>query len=180
MGLMDTINEQMYILFSMYYYEVFVYKGKIQVGKFIQLVSYNSSFFVDFSRKKAWAIIEGSCFVKGHKLIAHCDLDNAIPLMEIEEEEIKEINENIIETVKKTKLVGKVTKEEKKKSEPKLINQYNFAPSLLFELVNAYFVTLTIKKPSDKWTSILNMIIVICVVAVIIAFMAIMVFGLKV
>ena len=74
MGFMQWATEQFYILFSVYYYEVFLYKDKIQIGRIIQAVSFNPVFIVDFQRKLAWTIIKESAFIKGHKLILHYNL----------------------------------------------------------------------------------------------------------
>jgi len=177
MGIMAFFEEQMYILFSMYYYEVFLYFNKIQVKRLIQAFSFSPNYIVDFKGKKAFHIIKERAFIKGHKIILHYNVNSAIPLTEIKEEEITEINNNIIKTKKIIKLVGTVTKEDKKKSEPILINDSNYNPSLLFEINNAHFVTKTLAQPkTTDWTMIIGAIIL---AIIIIAFMAIVVFGFK-
>lgn len=177
MGLMEFINEEMYIMFSTYYYEVFLYKNKIQVGRLIQPISFNPLFIVDFKRKLAFSIIKECAFVKGHKLILHYNIDFALPLTEYEEIETTEINEHLIKTKSITKLSGNITKEQKEKSKPKTLSEYNLPPLLLFEIYNAHFITKTVSKPkTTDWGVVFGGFIL---AIVIIAFMAIMVFGLK-
>jgi hypothetical protein len=171
------IEEQMYILFSTYYYEVFLYKGKVQVGKIIQALSFSPNYIVDFKRKLAFHILKDRGFIKGHKIILHYDIDRAIPLVEIEEEEITEINSSVIKIKKLIKLSGSITKEEKEKSNPKQISESNYPPHLLFEINNAHFVTKTLAQPKvTDWTLIIGAVIV---AVIIIAFMAIVVFGFR-
>ena len=183
MGFIDWINEQIYIMFSMYYYEVFEYLDNIQVGRFIQSLNYNSTYLVDFKKKKSWPIIKGNGFVKGHKIIIHVRLDYAIPLTEIKEVKADEINSSIVKIKEIKKLVGSCTKEEKKKAEPITINkinvpeitEYNLTPDMIFEFFNAHFVTkIAAKGKSTDWGFV---VLVIGVIFFLIAFMAIMVFG---
>jgi hypothetical protein len=191
MGFMDWLNEQIYILFSMKYFEVYLYLNKRQVGRIIQLVSYNSTFIVDFKRKKAWPIVIDAFFDKGNRLIGHYRLDYALPLVESEHIEVTEITDNIIQTKKVSKLSGTISKTQKKNAEPmKLIpitskgkvngkeveiTPYNLPPDMLFEKFNAYFVTFTLSKPKGTdWTMIF---IGAFIIIVIIAFMLVMVFG---
>lgn len=177
MGFMDWINEQIYILFSMYYYEVFVYMGKTQVGRFIQTVRFNSHFLVDINRKKAWIIDREGIYQKGHKLIAHVDLNKAVSLQEFTEEKIEEISANIQKIKKSTKLIGEISDKEKRISKNKKFTESNMNPDLVFEIFNAHFVkkVMADKKGTD-WSLV---IIAILVAIVIIVFMVIMVFGLK-
>ena len=177
MGLSEFINEQLYILFSMYYYEVFLYNNKIQVGRLIQLVSFNPVFIVDFKRKLAWPICEDTGFVKGHKIILHYKLNNALPLTESKETIIKEINNNVVKVKKVIKLSAKVTKEQKTKAGAMVITESNLPPFMIFEMFNAYFVTFTLSKPKNTdWTLIIGALII---AIIIIAFMVTTVFGLK-
>lgn len=188
MGITDWFNEQMYILFSMYYYEVFLYQNKIQVGRIIQPVSYNPNFIVDFNRKLAFLIVSDRCFVKGHKLILHYNIDFGIPLKETEDNIIEEISENITKTTKVIKLSANITKEEKEKAKPKnivkeektsskTITENNLSPSLIFEIFNAHFVVKTLQKPkSTDWGIV---IIAVLIGIVLLGGMAIMIFGLK-
>jgi hypothetical protein len=181
MGFISFLTEQFYILFSMYYYEVFLYKNQIQIGRFIQSVSFHADYLVDFGRKIAFPILKGKdsenvYFIKGHKLIAHYKIDHAIPLKMVEYQEITELNSGIVKIKTVKKLVGSITKETKEKALPmKLINEYNLPPHLIFEMFNAGFVTKTNAKPkTTDWTLI---IIAIVAVVLILGFMAIMVFG---
>jgi hypothetical protein len=175
MGFMDLINEQIYILFSMYYYEVFLYQQNILVGRLIQLVSYNPTYIVDFKRKLAWIIIKDRAFIKGHKIILHYDVDYALPLSEVKSEQIEEVNKNLLRIRQIVKLSGEYTKEEIDKSKNKLITLANYPPHMIFEMQNATFVTKIMS--SQKVTDWATITIVIMVVILIIAFMAIMVFG---
>jgi hypothetical protein len=174
---MDFIDEQMYILFSQYYFEAFFYKNKVQIARVLQSVSFNSKFLVDFKRKRCYLIEIDRAFIKGHKIILHYDYDEFIPLQEITVTKTEEINNNLIKSTKITKLVGEATIEQKDKTKNKNINQYNFNPEKAFELFNGRFVTLTMSKP--KTTDWGMVAIAIVVGVIIIAFMAIMVFGLK-
>jgi hypothetical protein len=172
MGFMDTINEQIFILFSMYYYECFFYKNKIQVRRIIQSESYNPNYIVDFKRKCAYHIIKDRMFTKGHKLILHFNIDSCIPLESIIEESVIEINSNLLKTVKTSKLVGSVTSKKKKESEPMNITESNYPPHMLFEINNGTFVTKTLSKPKETdWT------FVALVIGVIIVIIALMVTG---
>jgi len=176
MGFMDWINEQLYIVFSTYYYEVFLYKDNVQVGRIIQTLNFSPDFIVDFKRKLCWPIIKGVGHIKGHKIILHYKLDFALPLAEVTEENVLEINSalNKIQTI--TKLTGTFTKEEIAKSKGmSLVTAYNFPPHMLFELFNAHFVTKTLSKgKTTDWTMI---VLAICAVIFLLGFMAIMVFG---
>jgi hypothetical protein len=191
MGFMDWINEQIYILFSMRYYEIYLYLNNIQVGRFIQLVSFSPTYLVDFRRKLAWPIINEAFFVKGIRLIGHYKIDYALPLMQSEIVETTEISENIIKTKKVTKLYANITKEQKQKALPILfeelkskgkingkeveITKYNLPPHMLFEKFNAQFVTgILSKMKTTDWTMIF---IVGFIVIILIAFMLVMVFG---
>jgi hypothetical protein len=176
MGFMQFLTEQTYILFSMYYYEVFLYKDNIQVGRIIQSLSFSPDYIVDFKRKLGWIIVKGKGFVKGHKIILHYKLDYGLPLIEVEEEKIDEINSGLVKITKIKKLIGSATKEEKEKSKPiDLITEYNFPPHMIFELINAGFVTKVSQKgKSTDWGFV---IMVVAIVAFLIAFMAIIVFG---
>lgn len=177
MGVKEWFNEQLYITFSTYYYEVFLYKEGVQVGRIIQTLSFSPDFIVDFKRKLCWPIIKGVGFVKGHKIILHYNIDHALPLTEASGEEIKEVNSALMKIQTITKLHGKFTKEQWNGSKSmELVNSYNFPPHMLFEMFNAYFVTKTLSKgKTTDWTLIA---IAICVVIFILGFMAIMVFGL--
>jgi hypothetical protein len=177
MGFMEYLNEQFYILFSIYYYEVFLYKNNIQVTRIIQSVSFSPTYIIDFKGKRAFLIIAKRGFIKGHKIILHYDIDRAIPLKEIQEVEVKEINENIIENKKVTKLVGDITKEQKEKASPLSITPENLPPHMVFEIMNGGFVTKTLAPPkSTDWTMV---ILAVCFVIGILGFIGIMVFGLK-
>jgi hypothetical protein len=176
MGIIDFFTEQFYILFSIYYYEVFLYENKVQVGRFIQALSFNPAYMVNFKRKLAWAIIPNTGFVKGHKIIQHYNLKDALPLLEITEESIKELNWGILQIQKTIKLIADVSEEQINKAKPKvLINSYNFPPHMIFELFNATFVTKTVSsKKGTNWELVIYATL-ICIG--IIAFMLIMVFG---
>jgi hypothetical protein len=177
MGIMDTINEQIYIMFSIYYYEVFLYKGNIQVGRIVQTVSFSPAFIVDFKRKLAWVIVKDRAFIKGHKIILHYEMDLGIPLQEITEEKVKEVNSVVIKTQSITKLVADITQDQKDKSKNKMITASNLPPHMIFEIFNAHFVTkvLAEKKSTDWGMVLLALIIVIGVLG----FIAIFVFGFK-
>jgi hypothetical protein len=191
MGMMDWFNEQIYILFSMHYYEVYLYLGKKQVGRIIQLVSFSPTYIVDFHRKLAWPIVNDAFFFKGNRLIGHYEIDYALPLVETEYKKETELTNNIIQTEKIVKLSGKVSKEQKKMAEPKkliemssigkingkevVITKYNLPPHMLFEKFNAGFVTNVLSKSKGTdWTMVF---IVGFVVLIIIVFMLAMVFG---
>jgi hypothetical protein len=172
---MDSINEQIYILFSMYYYEAFLYKDNIQVGRVIQPVSYSSKYLVDKTRKKAYAILNERAFVKGHKLILHYNADYGLPLNEIEETQLTQVNENLIKTRRVKKLIGSFTEEQIRKTNPKIITEYNFSPEMIFEMFNGTFVVKTMSKPkTTDWTYVALAGIV---AVIIIALISIAVFG---
>jgi hypothetical protein len=176
MGIIDFLNEQYFILFSIYYYEVFLYKDNIQVKRIIQTVSFSNAYIVDIKGKKGWPIIQGVGFVKGHKIILHYDIDGGLPLTETNEEHNIELNDTILKIQKISKLSAKVLKEEIKKAYPlNLINVYNFPSTFIFELFNASFVTkILAEKKTTNWTMVLLLLLVI---VGILGFAAIMVFG---
>jgi hypothetical protein len=174
---MGFIEEQMYILFSTYYFEVFLYEGKIQIGRIIQAVSFSPICIVDVKRKLAFPIIPDTWFVKGHKLILHYDINKALPLTESSETKVTEISDNIVKIEKITKLSCNLPKEFNVNGKPIKLTESNFPPHMVFEMFNSYFVTKTLAKPkTTDWTLI---VMAVVVAIVILAFMAIMVFGLK-
>ena len=101
----NWINEQTYIAFGTYYYEALLYKGKVQVGRVVQALSYSPIFIVDFDRKLAFFIEARRGFIKGHKIILHYNIDNAIPLLPREETIVEEVNNNLTKTNTKNSLI---------------------------------------------------------------------------
>jgi len=189
MAIMEWINEQIFILMSTYYYEVFLYKGNVQIARLVQAVRKSNDFIIDSKRKMAWHILNERGFIKGHKIILHFKLDYGLPLTESIKEQIHEINSlvSISETTKS--LSGNFTKEQVKNSEPislikkkgKINNievtEENLPPTLIYEIYDANFVkkALSLSGGTD-W----SMVIIACIVAIIIVvFMIVMVFGLK-
>ena len=147
MSFMDFINEQIYMLFSMYYYEVFLYRNNIQVGRIIQSVGFSPTFIVDFKRKLAFVIVKEYALVKGHKLILHYNVDFGLPLKMVEETQIESFKNGIVKMKTVNKLSGSFTEEQIKKSSPNKITESNLPPHMIFEIFNAHFVTKTLSKP---------------------------------
>lgn len=175
MGFIQFITEQFYILFSIYYYEVFLYSNNIQVGRIIQAVSFSPTFIVDFERKKAWPIISNTGFIQGRKIILHYKIEGGLPLTESTEVITEEINDLLIKTKKVTKLTANISSVDKKKGEPIKLNEYNMPATLVFEFYNSHFVTKTIAiKDSTNWTLVIMMLFVVILV---IAGALIIVFG---
>ena len=177
MSFTDFLNEQFFILFSIYYYETFLYKDNIQVKRIIQSVGFSNAYIVDIKGKKAFPIIQGIGFVKGHKIILHYDVEGGLPLTETNEEKIIELSDTVLKIQKITKLQATIMRDEIKKAYPKnLINSYNFPSTFVFELFNATFVTKILsEKKGTNWTLVL--LVLIGVIGVIM-FVLIMVFGL--
>jgi hypothetical protein len=175
--LSNWFNEQIFIAFGTFYYEALLYKGKVQIGRIVQSMSYSPLFIVDFDRKLAFFIEAKRGFIKGHKIILHYNIDNAIPLMEREETVVEEINNNLTKTNTKKILAADITKSQKEKSKPIEITEYNLPPSLVFEKFNAHFVVKTVSQPKGtNW----EMVLLALIVAItILGFCAIFVFGLK-
>ena len=171
------INEQTYIAFGTYYYEALLYKGRVQVGRVVQALSYSPIFIVDFDRKLAFFIEARRGFIKGHKIILHYNIDNAIPLLPREETIVEEVNNNLTKTNTQIILSADITKSQKEKSMPIEITEYNLPPSLVFEKFNAHFVVKSVSQPkSTNWEMVLLAAIFATVV---ICLPLIFIFGLK-
>ena len=184
----DWLNEQMFILFSMYYYEVFILQGKVQVGRFVQSINYSPTFLISFAKKLGWALNRKKAIIKGHKLIMYVQLDYALPMELLTDIQITELKDNVIKTEKVTKLVTDVTQKQITESEnlnivkvvvidPKYgeITESNMPTHMVFEMFNAYFVTKVLSKPKSTDWGFVIMGIMVCVV--IIVLVAIFVFG---
>lgn len=170
MSVLSWFEEQIYVLFSMYYYEVFLYKNNIQIGRLIQSLSYSQKFIVDFKRKLAFVIVNDRAFIKGHKMILHYNIDNGIPLKVHQEIKIDEINDNVVKTKKVKKFTADIPQSKIKKSENLQITEENLPPSLILEIFNAHFTVKVLAKPkTTDWTIIL---ILACVVVALIALLA--------
>jgi hypothetical protein len=175
--LSNWFNEQIFIAFGTFYYEALLYKGKVQVGRIVQSLSYSQIFIVDFDRKLAFFIEAKRAFVKGHKLILHYNIDNAIPLLPRTEIHLEEVNNNLTKTNTKEILSADITKGQKEKSANIEITDYNLPPILVFEKFNAHFVVKTVSQPKGtNWELVLLALIAAVTV---LTFSAIFVFGFK-
>lgn len=175
--LSNWFNEQMYIAFGTYYYECLLYKGRVQVGRIVQSISFSPTFIVDFDRKLAFFIEARRGFIKGHKIILHYNIDSAIPLIPREETSVEELNNNLTKTNTNIILSADITKKQKEDSKPIEITEYNLPPSLVFEKFNAHFVVKTISQPKGtNWELVLLALIV---AVTILGFCGIFVFGFK-
>lgn len=173
----NWINEQIFIAFGTYYYEALLYKGKVQIGRIVQSMSYSQIFIVDFDRKLAFFIEAKRGFIKGHKIILHYNIDNAIPLLPREETIVEEVNNNLTKTNTKIILSADITKKQKIESSAIEITEYNLPPALVFEKFNAHFVIKTVSQPKGtNWELVLLALIV---AVTLLGFSAIFVFGLK-
>jgi hypothetical protein len=144
-----------YWLFNKPYYKVTILKDMEKIKNIIQLVASTEKgkdiAIIDKSLKRAWWIMPEVCFRDGKKFLMHCDIDNAVPLVE----DVKIITSGnlFIKEITITRLRKAAIEQGQKETSGKPIkfSGAEFPPTLLYEKISAYFVTQTVKPAPNVW-----------------------------
>lgn len=170
---MSAITELYYWIFNIPYYKVLVVKDMEKIKEIVQRVTTSEKgkdiAIIDTSLKMAWWIVPELCFRDGKKFLMTVDLENAIPLIE----DIKVITEgdlfikeiNISRLTKSPVKVGDIEKSGKAK---RFVEIY-FPPTMLFQKINAHFVTKVMSNPPSKWEE-LKMPLIALVIGIVVIF----------
>jgi hypothetical protein len=154
MGL-EFINEAWYWITNTPYYKVMVVRDMERIKYIVQKVATNEKgkdiAIIDRGLKKAWWIFDEYCFRDGKKFLMTVDIENAVPLVE----EIKVITEGnmFIKEVSISRLTKAPIKmgEIEKSGMPKKFVEIYFPPTLLYEKLDAHFLTQILKGQPNVW-----------------------------
>jgi len=150
-----NFNEIQYVIQGKpYFYVNVISHGRI-VKKFMQVAGGNDTaeafFLICRELKCAWWK-PFTPLIDGLKFITYVDLSNAIPLKFVKE--TKYLNTNFVTT--EIEVITITEDEEKQKREfkdgmPDKLAEISYPPDMLFEVVEAHFVTKILTPPPDKF-----------------------------
>lgn len=154
-----NVNEIIYTIRNKAYFKVYVISHGRIIKQFVQLAGGNDTseafFLMCKDLKCAWWK-PFTPIIDGLKFITYVDLSNAIPL-KFEKETRYESTDFITKQIEVIKISEDEEKQKKIRKDglPEKLVQIHHPPDLLFETVEAHFVTKILTPPPDKF-DILN------------------------
>lgn len=154
---MSFIEEIIYFLTNQAYYKITVLKGKIKIKTIIQKepseIEGTKDFIIDKKLKMAWFKLKDACIYDGKKILIQVNINNALPLV-FENSELVIAENLFIKNCKKTtikiddKIIANIDKES---GLPIKMTELTYPPTVLYQAIDANFVTKILARPPNKW-----------------------------